>query len=203
MKKIIVLTGLSRSSPSEKYNKGLQVSANIYNNPAFQNVPIPQPLFDQQNQELHDAIADAINGSVGSTALMHAKEDKVFRSLKFLASFAEDVVNESGVDGEALILSLGFVVKKPSLRVVKDFEALSTSNSGEVKLRCRAQGSCTYFWHYSDDAGVTWKEFGVTMLASCIKSGFTPGANYQFKVQVLNKDGKQPFSDAITMIIPF
>ena len=202
-KKIIVLTGLSKSSPSEKYTKAVQVSANLYSNPDFTDVPISQTLLDTQAQDLHDSITGAANGSIGSTALMHAKEDRLLRSLKYLASYVEDVVNEAGSNGEALATAIGFIVKKPAVRTAKDFEALSTSTSSEVKLRCRAQGSCTYFWYYSDDAGASFKEFGITMLASCTKAGFTPGTNYQFKVQILNKDGKQPMSDAVNLIIPF
>ncbi len=203
MKKITVLTGLTKSSPSEKYNKAVQISANLYNNSDFQDIPISQTVLDTQALDLQNAIATAANGTVGSTALMHAKEDRLFRSLKYLASYVEDVVNEMGASGEGAATAIGFIVKKPAIKSIKEFEALPTNVSGEVKLRCRAQGSCTYFWFYSDDNGNTWKEFGVNMYASITKGGFTPGSNYQFKVQILNKDGKQPFSDVINLIVPF
>lgn len=202
MKRVIVKLGRAKMSIPHKIENDRFVVTSMTGNPNFTTPAPTLATITAAINALESAYLVAQGGGVDDTALMYAKEDALDALMKTLGYYVEGIANNNLATSEAIVLSAGLAIKGTSARTARDFSLIQGEHPGEVKISTAYTKNASYVWEMNTDptneAG--WTVVGFTTQASFVKNGLTSGTRYYFRVAVVDKNGKGPWSHELNCI---
>lgn len=135
----------------------------------------------------------AINATVPSTIDIKSKEVYLEQVLNALKGYVEFACNND----EAIAVTSGFELRKPSPKKPKSFSAIQGEVSGVVHLQCPHIKKAAYVWEYINDPinQNTWLQFKVTNTTTTTISGLMAGNKYWFRVKAIVADEDKAYTD--------
>jgi hypothetical protein len=197
LNKIRVALYMTRMSVSEKLNKAKMVlnaistNANVFASPGAAVSDLVTAT-----SELETAWNNAQDGGKSLTAIMHDREEVFDAAMNSLATYVEVVANG---DPEIIHLAGLDVRPAPGRPASVSFEA-KHNGSGSIRLKVKAVNEASYHWGYSVD-NATWVDAGGTKQSRTVINGLTAGTRYWFRYAIVNKDGQQPWSEPLSIIV--
>jgi len=177
------------------------VSAMTTNQTSF---PSPSPSLATVTADiaaLEAADAVVLSRTKGARQERDVKLAIVQKELIRLKAYAQEIADQNPTDAEAIIETAGMSVKKPSIRDRALFEVVDGPVSGSVRLIVKSAGDrAAYEWQMSTD-GTTWTFVRLTLQASTLVSGLTPGRTYSFRMRVQTKDGLGDWSQVVSILV--
>jgi hypothetical protein len=161
----------------------------------FTNATAVLTSFTNAITALETASNSAGDGGKTLTALMRQREREFDQVMQQVANYVENTANGN----PAIIILASLDVMPHGSHHSQGFEA-KQGESGTVHLRTPAEKGSVYIWEYSGD-NATWTEHDTGTRSYTRISGLSPGTRYWFRVARIDKDGRHPFSEAISMIV--
>jgi hypothetical protein len=200
MKTIHVVLNTRGLSMPEFAVYGQSIATALGKSSNFSNLYPKLATLQSAVDDLDAAIAAAHNGDKASTAAMHAAEAELNRVLKALAAHVEYESDNS----ETVALSSGFSLRQPNQPAAHGFEVMYGLHSGTVDMKSPHQKNASYIWQYAADPIIKeadWQIAGITTQAGFTVKNLAAGNKYWFRVATVNKEGQQPFSDPIMLLV--
>jgi hypothetical protein len=181
------------------YVKGIikAVDGNVF----FAN-PDPSLLTITTNiNALDKAESVALNRARGSTGTRDVQKALVDKDLFGLQAYVQRIADADPANAIAIIESAGMSVQKSTARSKGGFEVRHGRESGSVTLLAKAVDTrASYEWQISSD-NINWKALPVTIKASTLVTGLTPGERHYFRVRVNTKNGEGSWSHALSILV--
>jgi hypothetical protein len=118
-----------------------------------------------------------------------------------LAAYVQEIADKDPSSAAAIIEAAGMRVKNPSPRNKIPFQAMDGTVSGSARLVAKSAGDrAAYEWQYGTD-GRTWNRAPMTLQASTVLFGLTPGTTYSFRLRVVTKEGEASWSDVLSLVV--
>ena len=171
------------------YSQGIKTSVSA--NTSFSSLNPYLTSLQTANVNLNAALLAQKPGNKTSTSTLHSASNEVKRNLRVVASNVEFICNNN----EAMILSSGFSIKKPSVRDAKSFNAKQGKTTGTVDLEINSYGNAAYQWEMSPDPIGIWSPLDVTVKSKTTVTNLVPGTKYWFRVAVIVSSGKTDYTD--------
>lgn len=171
------------------YSEGIHTTCT--GNPTFAVLTTNLTSLSTQNIALNAALRAQKKGDVSSTSSLRAIAEEVKRELRLLAANVEHISKND----EALALSSGFSIQKPSVRDAKTFSAKRGKNTGTVDLEINSYGKAAYVWEMSPDPIGQWTQMDMTLISKTTVAGLTPGVKYWFRVAITTNKSKYDYTD--------
>ncbi len=171
------------------------------------NFPTPSPALSTVSTQLAKLEASYTVSQTrvkGSVATMRADQKALVILLKALASYVEQVANETPDTAEATIASSGMPLKKPRPHVNKTFSVTLSKDPDTVVLNTKAVKDSSYVYQVTTDAtnANSWTNVIISNTAKYTKNGFSSGTRYYFRVAVITKNVQGPWSPVLSVIVP-
>jgi|HubBroStandDraft_1064217.scaffolds.fasta_scaffold252951_2 hypothetical protein len=150
---------------------------------------------------LEAADAVVLSRTKGAREERDAKLAVVHSLLLRLKAYVQELADQNPSEAAALIETAGMSMKRPSLRNKVPFAVADGLVSGSVRLIAKSAGDrAAYEWQMSTD-GTTWTFVRLTLQASTLVSGLTPGRTYSFRMRVQTKDGLGDWSQVVSILV--
>ncbi|MCD6067652.1 MAG: hypothetical protein K0S33_2478 [Bacteroidetes bacterium] len=196
--KIRVALYMARMSVSEKLNKAKRVmNAILTNSNVFTSPGTAVSDLATATTNLENAWNNAEDGGKSLTAIMHDREKIFDAAMIHLAYYVELTANG---DPEIIHLAGLDVRPTPNHTGPASFEAKHGDGNGSINLKVKAVKGASYLWEYSVD-NATWVDAGGTKQSRTEINGLTPGSRYWFRYALIDKDGQQPWSEPLSIIV--
>ncbi|HXC04094.1 MAG TPA: fibronectin type III domain-containing protein [Bacteroidia bacterium] len=172
------------------------------------NFPAPTPalsVISAQIAALEAAVAIAQTRVRGSVGKMNTERKALTTLLLNLASYVQTIANADPENSGSIINSAGMDVKKPSQRASKTFSVvLSKTIPNAVVLNTKAVSRSSYIYEVTTDTTNPngWTVAITSNTVKYVKTGFTSGTRYYFRVAVVTKNIQGPWSPVLNVIIP-
>ena len=192
--------GLVGLSALEKVAKALFIDTKLAGNITFPGAAALLVLLTAARVKLEATIAAALDGGKAATFAKNEAEAEVDELITQIAGY---VVSVAGHD-EALILSAGFDVRKPSSSIGDLFapgnlRADLTSKTGEIRSDWDVvYGAHEYEVQRNDGDPVVeadWRPLGMTTQSKYLDKGLTSGSTHWYRVRARGTAGDSPWSD--------
>jgi hypothetical protein len=196
--KIRVALYMAHMSVPEKLKKSKRVEGAILGNPSVFVSP-GTALSDMTNAAaaLETAWNNTEDGGKSLTAIMRNKEELFDAAMLQLAIYVE--LTAAG-DPEVIYLAGLDVRPLPATHAQANFEAKHGNGTGLVQLKTKAVKGVSYDWQYSND-NVNWADAGASLQSRKMLEGLSPGTRYWFRFAVIDKNGQQPWSESVSLIV--
>ncbi len=207
MKKVVVVLKLSRLTIPQKIAKARFIVTSMTGNAFFiAPNPLPNPALSVITTDvnaLETASIAAQGGGKDETAVMHAKEEILDRDVSILAAYIQMVANNNLANAEPIVFSAGMDIKSAGVHTAHEFAVINTKNPGEVKLVTQFENRSVFNWQMSTDISLdtNWQTIGMATQAKLLKNGLISGKRYYFRVASISKDGQQPWSNVLNIIV--
>lgn len=200
MKKWNIVLGLSVKSIPDKIKQARFIVGSMERNKEIFPSPVPA-LADvvKAANELEEAYFNTKDGGKEQTAIMYNKAFYLELELTDLSHYVWSIANRKNRIGGAIIYAAGMDIKKQHNGSSRTFTVVNTTTEGSVKLQTKGEGRAGYVWEYSLDEE-NWTVGVVTVKASAIINGLTPGKRYYFRVAVV-KAKQDPWIGPINIIV--
>lgn len=149
--------------------------------------------------ELEEAYVNSRAAGKEQTSIMYRKVFNLELELTDLSHYVWSIANRNNKIGNAIIYAAGMKFKKHKNGRNRIFNAVNTTAEGTVKLQTKGEGRSGYVWEYSLDEE-NWTIGKVTVKATTVIKGLTPGKRYYFRV-VTVKNKQSPWSRTINLIV--
>ena len=148
---------------------------------------VDMALLKDQILAYGTAITNAkLKGLATSSAKVTAKTD-LYGTLLSALGYVNNLARLNQVNAVEIIEAAKMLVIGAKSHKKQDFAIKQGVSSGTVELISLAvmfEGKylkATYYWQYSTDGGITWKDIDDTQVAKTMFSGLTPGVPAKFR----------------------
>lgn len=197
LKAVLNMSGLSMSA---KINRARVIVQAIDSHPNTFQSPNPDlNTVKQAIDALETAFSEASDGGKTRTKLMYNKEDELTVLMNALAAYVQLIA-----DGDESIVFLAAMNVKTIFRPgARTFSVEQGKDSGEVIIKTPTVKGAVYFWEYIPDPVKAdgWISAGNSVLSSMTVKGLTPGIRYWFRVYYIDREGKHPYNEPISLIV--
>ncbi|MEO8760654.1 MAG: fibronectin type III domain-containing protein [Bacteroidia bacterium] len=147
---------------------------------------------------LNTTLAAQVKGNKASTQAVKTAVYQVKRVLRAMAANVEYISN----DDATTALTSGFSLSQTGTHATPPFVINHNGNLGQINAKAKATKLSSYIWQYTTTplVAASWVTSATTMQATHVFVGLNPGTMYWFRVAVVDKNGQQPFSNAINLI---
>ena|SRR6218665_1560871 len=197
MKKSIAVLGTTKLSIPQKIEHARFIVTSMTGNANFP-TPVPALTVITTNvNSLEAASLLAKSGGKDETAAMRAKAVTLELSLKAMCSYVETTANNNFLTAEAVILSAGFNVRRPSPARQNGFRIALGKNPGEIIVRTDAERHSFYMFEMTltPEVEESWREVYAGSKCSFLVTGLESGNQYFFRVSKMNKNGRSGWSN--------
>lgn len=181
-----------------------EIYSNMTSEPSM--YPDPRPTlaeFKTNINLLEAAMASVETRTRGNTEARQMAYNRVLNNVQNLRNYVQTLVNEQEDLNVAKVLieKSGFEEKNKRNYIKSDFYGKLGPNSGEIRLYVKAADRvrASYRWDISEDS-INWKEIDITIKATVLIKGLTPGNTYYFRYRSTTVKGHSDWS-AIKMYI--
>lgn len=181
--------------PDEYLAQGKHAADIIDASKASTYVTVPKPNLDAADEALAN-FQKAPTSKAREAALRPLRQ-----ALQGIMFYFQSAANADPANGEVIVESGGFKVKKITINQKHSFELSYGVNSGTINLDAEGAGQhACHDWMYSAD-GKTFAHMAPTVNAHTHMDGLTPGQYAYFTHEVVTKDGGQGVSQIESIMV--
>jgi len=168
--------------------------------------PSPSPgltLVLQHIDALDKAQTKALTRVIGSATNRNVKYDQVLKDIRALKSYVQHLADESE-DGNAFVIikAAGFDIRERASRTKSPLSARNMNADGVVKLIAKSAGKrASYNWRYRLLNTTVWINLPPTLQATTLVHGLKSGAQLEFSVSSVTKDGVSDWSQPVKCVV--
>jgi len=157
--------------------------------------------FDTDIKAFDVAETSALTRVKGSVAARNIAKKTLLNDVRLLLGYVQTIADANPVKAENIVESAGFDIKTIAPHNKNDFDVRNSGVSGTVKLIVNlkkittGQGRYAFKWQLSNDGGKTAIDLPVTITATTMVNGLTPGTYEWFRYMVVLKDGEHGWSE--------
>lgn len=191
---------MSSLSMAAKINRARIIVQAIDSHPNTFQSPNPDlNTVKQSIDELEVAFSDASDGGKTKTKIMYDKEDALMLLMNDLAGYVQKVA----AGDESVIHLAAMTVKRFQGRVSRHFSVEQGKDSGEVLITTETMRGAVYLWEYISDPlrEDGWIDAGNSVVSTITVKGLTPGTKYWFRVCHIDREGRHPFNEPLSLIV--
>jgi hypothetical protein len=172
------------------------------NSPHF---PSPTPslaVLAAALAQLGHAQTAVLSRTRGTRETRDEKHAKLVTLLQQLERYVQSVADGNPDAAVSIIESAGMSVKRPAVQAKPPFAVKPGRVSGSVQLTvCSAGDRAAYYWQWSTDGGVEWRDAPATTQAKTAIAGLPVANMCWFRVRVVTKDGEQDWSQPLSNLV--
>ena len=157
-------------------------------------------LLQTAINNLNAALNAQQKGNKQSTQKVKDARYQLQRVLKAMAAYVEFTAN----DVQAIALSSGFSISTHNAGSKAPLTLIHSIYSGQIDLRAKAtEGAGSYIYQFTQTPlnEASWTTSTIIKQAKHSIPGLTPGLMYWFRVAAITKDGQQPFTNAVNIMV--
>jgi hypothetical protein len=169
-------------------------------NPSF---PAPMPPLAEVSADLDALKASEETARIGGKGMAQARDvalRKAHTKVNLLKAYVQSVANAEPDRAEAIVLSAGMNVKKPSTRTKLPLKAKHGDAPGRVVLDAKALPKPVFYrWQMSTDQQ-TWTDLPETFRTKSVVEDLVPATVYSFRLRTVTNNGPSEWSPPITIV---